>query len=199
MQRALNATLFLIKVPREAAKDGNPIKSEKELIGIAEQMISSFSNLHSKGWNKFLYGEPYVALEIAVHHIGEETHFYISVPKSSEDIIEKQLYGLYPQAEVSRIPDYNIFNSQGAVAGTYLSYSGNPILPFKTYQKMETDPIGGILTAMSKLEADSEGAALQILIRPTHATGQKSLAEKVAREMQSGYQFKEAFRRAKNP
>ena len=103
MQRALNATLFLIKVPREAAKDGNPIKSEKELIGIAEQMISSFSNLHSKGWNKFLYGEPYVALEIAVHHIGEETHFYISVPKSSEDIIEKQLYGLYPQAEIVRI------------------------------------------------------------------------------------------------
>ena len=199
MQRALNATLFLIKVPREAAKDGNPIKSEKELIGIAEQMISSFSNLHSKGWNKFLYGEPYVALEIAVHHIGEETHFYISVPKSSEDIIEKQLYGLYPQAEIARILDYNIFNPQGAVAGTYLSYSGNSILPFKTYQKMETDPMGGILTAMSKLEGETEGAALQILIRPTHASGQKSLAEKTAREMQSGYQFNEAFKRAQHP
>ncbi len=201
MQRALNTTLFLVKVPREALiqAGGGQAKSEKELISIAEQMMAGFSNLHSKGWNKFLYGEPYVVLEIAVHHVGEETHFYISVPKSSEDIIEKQLYGLYPQAEIAKVPDYNIFNPQGAVAGSYLSYSENPILPFKTYQNMQTDPIGGVLTAMSKLEAESEGAALQILIRPTHATGQKSLAEKVAREMQSGHQFKEAFKRVKSP
>ena len=199
MQRALNATLFLVKVPREATKDGSPAKNEKELIGIAEQMISSFSNLHSKGWNKFLYGEPYIVLEIAVHHVGEETHFYMAVPKSSEDIIEKQLYGFYPQAEIARVLDYNIFNPQGSTAGTYLTYAENPILPFKTYQKLETDPIGGILTAMSKLENEGEGAALQILLRPSHAGDQKSLAGKVAREMQSGYQFKEALQRAKHP
>ncbi|TSC75186.1 MAG: hypothetical protein G01um101444_32 [Parcubacteria group bacterium Gr01-1014_44] len=201
MQRALNTTLFLIKVPREAGPStgSGQARSEKELIGVAEQMISSFSNFHSKGWNKFLYGEPYIALEIAVHHIGEETLFYISVPRSSEEIIEKQLYGLYPQAEISRVLDYNIFNPRGATAGTYLSYSENSILPFRTYQKMEADPIGGVLTAMSKLETEGEGAALQVLIRPSHVSEQKTLAGKVAREMQSGYQFKEALQRAKHP
>lgn len=200
MQKALNSTLFLVKVPRMVVnKDGGTVRSEKELIGIAEQMISGFSNLHSKGWNKFLYGEPYVVLEIAVHHVGEETNFYISVPKSNEAIIEKQLYGLYPQAEISRSADYNIFNPQGSTAGAYLTYTGNPILPFKTYQKLEADPIGGILTAMSKLEAEGEGTAIQILIRPAHANSQKAIAGKVAREMQSGYQFKEALQRAKRP
>ena len=141
MERALNTTLFLVKVPREAnpSAGSGPGKNEKELIGIAEQMISSFSNLHSKGWNKFRYGEPYVVLEIAVHHVGEETLFYLSVPKSNEDIIEKQLYGFYPQAEISKVLDYNIFNSQGATSGAYLTYSAHPILPFKTYQKLEAD------------------------------------------------------------
>ncbi|MBI2057919.1 MAG: DUF87 domain-containing protein, partial [Candidatus Yanofskybacteria bacterium] len=199
MQRALNMSLFLIKVPRETANKEGGQKPDKELIAIAEQMLSGFTNMHSKGWNKFLYGEPYLSMELAVHHVGEETHFYITVPKSSEAIVEKQVYGLYPTAEVTKTLDYNIFNPQGASVGTYFMYAQDPILPIKTYQKLESDPIGGILTAMSKLEAEGEGAAMQILIRPSHDSKQKSLASKVAREMQSGYQFKEAYQRAKHP
>ena len=91
-ERALNMTLFLIRVPREAQGKEGAQKQEKELIAVGEQLFSGFSNIHSKGWNKFIYGEPYVTLEMAVHHIGEETHFYVAVPKSSEDIIEKQIY-----------------------------------------------------------------------------------------------------------
>ncbi len=199
VERALNMTLFLIRVPREAVNPtagGNVSRSEKELISISEQLLAGFSNIHSRGWNKFIYGEPYVSLEMAIHHIGEETHFYIAVPKSNEDIIEKQIYGLFPTAEVSKTKDYNIFNPQGATAGVYLTYSADPILPIRTYQKLETDPMGGILTSMSKLQAEGEGAAMQVLIRPSHAASLKSRAEKVAREMQSGYQFKEALQRA---
>jgi hypothetical protein len=199
VQRALNMTLFLIRMPRETAPAGQPQKSEKELISVCEQMLSGFSNLHSGGWNKFLFGEPYLALEIAVHHIGEETRFYVAVPKASEDIIEKQIFSYYPTADVSKTKDYNIFNPQGANAGAYLTYTGHPILPFKTYQKLESDPLGGILTAMSKLQGEGEGAALQLLIRPGHAEKQKALAAKIAREMQSGYQFKEALSRAQHP
>ena len=199
VQRALNMSLFLVRVPREVPQAGQPQKSEKELIGIGEQMISSLSNIHATGWNKFLYGEPYVALEIAVHHIGEETLFYIAVPRSNEDIIEKQIYGYYPTAEISRVKDYNIFNPQGTSTGAYLAYSASPILPFKTYQKLESDPLSGILTSMSKLQSEGEGAALQLLIRPSHAEKQKSLATKTAREMQSGHQFQEALSRAQHP
>ena len=199
LDRALNMTLFLVRVPREAPREGSATKSEKELISVGEQLLSSFANLHSKGWNKFLYGEPYLALEIAVHHIGEETHFYIAVPKSSEDIIEKQIYGYYPAAEITRVTDYNIFNPEGANAGGFLRYSANPILPIKTYQKLETDPLGAVLTAMSKLQSEGEGAALQLLIRPSHAGNLKSLGVKTSREMQAGYPFKQAFQRALHP
>ncbi|MEX2052686.1 MAG: type IV secretion system DNA-binding domain-containing protein [Candidatus Paceibacterota bacterium] len=195
VERALNMSLFSIRVPREA---GDKQKSDKELIGVSEQMLSGFSNLHTKGWNKLIYGEPYISLEIAVHHIGEETHFYISVPKTSEDIIEKQIYSYYPTAEVSKIKDYNIFNPQGASAGAYMRYEKHPILPFKTYQRLESDPMGGILTSMSKLQGEGEGAVLQMLIRPAHAEGQKSLATKVAHHMQSGLSFKDALSKARS-
>lgn len=199
MQRALNMTLFLVRIPRETVSKDGPQKNEKELLALGEQMIAGFANLHSQGWNKFLYGEPYVVMEMAVHHIGEETNFYLAVPKTNEEIIRKQLYGYFPAADIARIPDYNIFDPQGAAAGAYVTYTTNPILPIRTYQKFESDPLGGILTALSQLEREGEGAAMQILARPTHQSKKKSLATKIAREMQSGFTFKEAAGRIQHP
>src|SRR3989338_6165717 len=86
-------TVFLIMLPKETLGSDKQ-RQEKELISIMEHLYSSFSNLHSKGWNKFMYGEPYISLEMAVHHIGEEIHFYIAVPKSYEQIFEKQVNGI---------------------------------------------------------------------------------------------------------
>jgi len=103
--RALNMSLFLITLPREnpSAGQNQPQKQDKELISVMEQLYSSFSNMHAKGWNKFLYGEPYIALEIAVHHVGEEIHFYMAVPRLLEDVFEKQIHGIYPFAEIEYI------------------------------------------------------------------------------------------------
>src|SRR3989344_3953023 len=54
--RALNMSLFLVTLPREAfsAGQGQSQRPEKEIISIMEHLYSSFTNLHSKGWNKFL-------------------------------------------------------------------------------------------------------------------------------------------------
>ena len=170
--RALNMTLFLVTLPREAfaSGPGQAQRPEKEIISTMEHLYSSFTNLHSKGWNKFVYGEPYISLEMAVHHIGEEIHFYVAVPKSYDQIFEKQVHGIYPMAELSRIKDYNIFNPNGVSVGAYLKLKENPILPIKTYQRLETDPLGALANSLSKLEKEGEGAAIQILIRPSHHT-----------------------------
>src|SRR3989344_1692138 len=119
--RGLNLALFSVKMPRDTAtKEGQEQKKEKEMLGIAEQLYSSFANFHSTGWTKFLYGDPYICLELGVHHLGEEIHFYVAVPKAYEQIIEKQILGLYPAAEVVRTKDYNIFGSLGVSVGSYL-------------------------------------------------------------------------------
>ena len=98
LERALSMTLFLIRLPRETISKDNQQKNEKEQISIGEQLFSSFANVHAKGWNRLMYGEPYLALEIAVHHVGEETHLYMAVPHSVSDIIEKQIHSYYPTA-----------------------------------------------------------------------------------------------------
>src|SRR3989344_9156038 len=106
VQRALNMILFLVQVPKEylnsKENQSQPQKQEKDVIAIGELMLASFGNIHAKGWNKFFYGEPYLALEMSVHHVGEETHLYIAVPQSVADIVEKQIHSYYPTADVTR-------------------------------------------------------------------------------------------------
>lgn len=196
--RGLNMTLFTVRVQRDVTrKEGEQPKQDKELISVMEQLYASFSNFHVKGLLKLWYGEPYLALELAVHHMGEEIHFYVAAPKVYEAIVEKQILGLYPSAEVARSKDYNIFNAQGVARGSLLMLSRHPVLPLRTYQKLEADPLGQILAAMSKLEEEGEGAAIQILIKPSHRKKLKKLATKVSREVQQGYLFHEALNRAR--
>jgi len=199
--RALNMALFSVSLPRPAppGSPGASPRPEKELIGIMEQLFGSFTSIHTKGWNKFVYGEPYLALEIAVKHIGQDIQFYMAVPRSIKDVFEKQIHGLYPEAQIEPVQDYSIFHPGGAFAAAYVTQKNNSILPIKTYQKLESDSLGEILAGLSKINHQGEGAALQILFRPSHQDGQRKFAEKVVRQMQQGYQLKEAVNRAKNP
>jgi hypothetical protein len=198
ISRALNMVLFLITLPRDTAGNSGQ-KQEKELISVMEQFYSSLSNIHSRGWNKFMFGEPYISLEMSVHHIGEEIHFYTAVPKSHERIFEHQLHGVFPNADIQKVKDYNIFNPKGVSAGAYLKLKDVPIVPLKTYQTLEADPLGAIVNSLSKLQREGEGAAIQILIRPSHHDEVRFQAQKVAKEMQMGYDFKTASKRVKKP
>ncbi len=199
--RALNMALFSITLPRPTSpgSQGAPQRPEKELIGIMEQLYGSFTNIHAKGWNKFIYGEPYLVLEIAVKHIGQDIQFYMAVPRNIEDIFEKQIHGLYPEAHIEPIQDYSIFHPGGVALGASVTQKNDSILPIKTYQKLESDPLGEILACLSKINHQGEGAAIQVLFRPSHQDSQRKFAEKVVRQMQQGHQLKDAIKRTKNP
>ncbi len=78
-------SLFLIALPmpdiRKEGEQGYEVVKEK--IALMEQLLSSFSAMDTGSWwNETIYGKPYIALEMAVHHKGEEIHTYIAVPKS---------------------------------------------------------------------------------------------------------------------
>ncbi len=203
LARGLNMSLFSVRVPREFAKEGGKSaeqqqKQEKEIISVTEQMLSSMSNIRAKGawWKKMLYGEPYIVFEIGVHHVGEEIHFYVASPNAYAELIEKQIHSFYPTAEITRATDYNIFNPQGVSAGAYMTLKKHHILPFRTYQGLPADPLGEILTAMSKLEREGEGAALQVLVRPSRKSDHRKTASKVLKELQKGASWGEALSKA---
>ncbi|MBX4211293.1 MAG: hypothetical protein KW806_00625 [Candidatus Yanofskybacteria bacterium] len=189
--RALNLSLFQVSMPSQSSQ-----QSARDLMSMMEKLYVSFANLHAWGWNKFAYGEPYLSLEMAMPHIGDRVHFYMAIPRSYESMFEKQLKELYPQAQLERVRDYNIFNHRGVVAGGYVQLQSSAVVPLNSYTRMERDPLSSLIAALSKLEKEGEGAALQILIRPSHRQDMRDLAQKVTQEIQMGHTLQEALSRA---
>lgn len=189
--RALNMSLFLISLPKKIKpEEGEAPKSAKEIISVMEQLYSSFSNFKETK-DVFIYGQPHLVFEIATPEQGEEIAFYLALPTRYESVVEKQIHGFYPEASISKVEDYNIFNPQGVTAGAYLKLSKSYHLPFKTYQELETDPLSEVTNTLSKLKETGEGAAIQIAFCPTLSNWQKQ-SQEIAKEMQKGKNFYQA-------
>lgn len=186
--RALNMTLFLVSLPKTVADEKNK-KPFKELVAVMEQFYASLSSLKEKGTKAFWYGQPTFVFEMAVPHTGEEICFYAACPRRLANVMEKQIHGFFPLADVRKVDDYNIFNPQGASLASYLLPTRGASLPFRTYQQLEADPLNEIVNALSKLEAEGEGASIQFVLRPVAKNKWRKYSLRIAREMQKGRQF----------
>ena len=62
--------------------------------------------------------------------------------------------------------DYNVFADKGVSAGAYAYFYENPVLPIKTYEEIDHDPMNTILNVFSKLKKGGEGAAIQLIVCP---------------------------------
>ena len=160
-ERSLSMVTFEVLVPKD-----NEIK-----IDAAEQMFASFASLSHSNWFKRLFKHPrHLTLEIVATK--ENIGFYISVPEEDYQLIEKQIYGAYPEAHIKIIEDHNIFTKNGYVAFAALKTKKPPFWPLKTYKEMPTDTIAPLTSAMAKM-LDGEGALLQIVITPAGNRWQK--------------------------
>jgi GTPase SAR1 family protein len=190
--RALNMSLFLIRIPRETKEDLST-EEKKNRIAIMEQFLTSLKSLKEKSsWQQVFYGQPYVALEIAVPFVGAEISFYLAAPKKYETFLEKQIYGFYPKAIVEKVEDYNIFNPDGEVAGGFFRLEKKNILPLKTYRDLEVDPLESIANALSKIEEVGEGGTIQIILKPASKNWSK-LGLSIIKKMNQGLSFKDAL------
>mgnify|MGYP001610516308 CR=1 FL=1 len=149
----LSLVLFQIRVPQRPQKEivASEGKTDfKQEIKLSEQLFSALS--------AFKY--PFI-LEAAVHHIGEEIHFYLAVQKKFGDGAMQQIHGLWPEAQIEIGEDYNIFNHSGAEAGSYLLQKSSFALPLRTYEDIGDDTFKPILGALSKIKEIGEGAAIE--------------------------------------
>ncbi len=165
---SLQSSIFLIKIPRTGT-DEKADSSERgdfklELVHF-EQLLSGLS----------AFKKPF-AFEIAVPHVGEEIHFYISVPKLSSEVAMKQIQGLWSGASVTLVQDdFTIFNAHGAVAAAYLSQKENYALPVKTYADLGADSFESVIGALAKINEIGEGAAIQVVVHPAKKDAKKRL------------------------
>jgi hypothetical protein len=117
----------------------------------------------------------YFTVEIAKAQNSNQIKFYVSVPNDFKDLFQKQVLALYPSAKIElQVDDYNVFLENGFSVGAYATSSKTPALPIKTYKEFAGDSISVVLSVLSQLKDNEEGAAVQIVIRPS---GEKFIKE----------------------
>jgi len=198
INRSMNMDLEIVRVTKifKEKKDATAGESEiwKEEIGAMEQLLTTLSNIREKKsmWARFLYNEPYIALEIANPSNSEEIFFYMAIPKKFRESIEKQIHSYFPHSSIEKITDYTIFSPGGFTSAATLGLKKSYALPVLTYENIDVDPLNEISNALSKLQTEKEGAAIQIILRPAGKNWRK-LGRSIAHKMQQGKQLKNAY------
>ena len=151
---ALDFITLLVKLPRDT----------EVKVDAAEQMFSGLYALKKAGMVANWFGnEDYFSFEIVA--LKESIGFYISCPRKIRDLVEKQVNGAYPSAEMKEVEELNIFSEKGKVAFTALTLEDSYIKPIKTFKDLPTDGLSLLTSGLAKM-GQGEGAILQILLQP---------------------------------
>jgi type IV secretory pathway TraG/TraD family ATPase VirD4 len=178
-RRSLDMTFLRVIIARKDSDQDEKhetVKDFREQISIMEQLLASLKSLYSGGAGSWLFGQEYISLEYVAHE--EEIYFYLVVPKKSKLLVEKQVLGFYPDALIEETEEINIFEGKKIVRGEIMQLRKPYEYPIRTYQKLESDPMNGILSAFSKLRKD-ESAVVQILLRPVDDDWQEKIKKHI--------------------
>jgi len=182
-KKSLKFVLFLVSLPPKTPQEiQESQKQEKQWIALMEDFFSSLTGLKKE---KFLEPPDWACFEIA--KVKKEIHFYVSVPERYSDFVEKVINGIYPDAKVERIEDYNIFAPDEIAEASFLSLKKTHFLPIKTYPYFEVDPLATLTNVLTKLNEDEE-VVIQIVIKNTSKRWKKKM-KKVAKQMFKGKEF----------
>ena len=155
------------------------------------EAVASFKRSVSP-MKRFFYEPPTIVFEMAQPAGSEEILFFIAMPKRFRDGIEKQVHSFFPGAVIEKMEDYTIFSPGSMTALSMLGLKTDPALPLLTYNAFGTDSLDEFASAMSKLDTDGEGMAIQVVLAPAD-NGWRKHAKDIARRMQQGKRLKEAL------
>jgi len=158
-QVSIDSVLLQVAVPR-----GNEIK-----IDAMEQLFASLASIKKGGWKQKFSYQPSVSFEIVAK--AEDIRFYVWTPKKLQDLVEKQIHGAYPDAEIIEVQEYNIFSEDGRVAYKSLQLKKSNYYPIKIFKDLPTDPLASLTSALAKM-GQGEAAAVQILVSPADSSWQ---------------------------
>lgn len=165
-KRTLSLTFLKVTMPKkdsELDEKQETTRDFKEMVGIMEQLYASMKSIYSWKILKKILGQDILSFEYVAHE--NETYFYVVLPKTYKNLIEKQINWFYTDAIIEETTEVNIFKNRKYIEWTYINTTKDFFFPIKTYQKLESDPINNIVNAFSKLEEDESGV-IQILLKP---------------------------------
>lgn len=180
--RPLHMTLFEVSLPETSEEDKK--KQLKELISGMQQFYAGMMTMTEDAW---------FTLEIANSNGSEESIFYVSVPTIHEELFEKQIIAIFPDATIREHKnDYNVFNESGPSVASFATLVKHPLYPLKPFEEFDVDPLNSVLTSFSKIDKDGEGAAIQLIVgkkKDSYAT----LGTKVLEKVRKGDKVKDAL------
>lgn len=164
LNKALHMKLYEVSLPDyHSGSEGG--KSFKEIISAMEQFYAGMMSISDE--KDPVPGKDMFALEIAQADSRGDIVFYVAVPRHKAQMFEKHMEAVFPKAHIlEEKDDYNIFNESGALAGASATSMYSPLLPLRTYDSFDHDPLDVILNAFSKMKKDGEGAAVQMIVSP---------------------------------
>src|SRR3989344_2560510 len=162
---SLGYKLLSIRIPLAEEKEKQDLGKD---LALAEQLYASLLSL----------GGPF-AMEASVHNVGENIHFYISVPDSKAEFVARQIQGLYLHSRVDGVNDYTVFSSGGTALGASLTLRDEYILPLRTYADAPADTFSQVISNLSKLGEVGEGASVQIVVRPAPDGAKKKILKAI--------------------
>jgi len=160
----------------------------------AEQLFASLHGiLRDKDELKFNDGvQEHLSFEIA--SVNGQIRFYAWVPKTLRSFVESQIYSQYPTVQIREAEEDYVAHERehSVVYSSEITLSENEMLPIKTFQNFEVDPLAGITGTLAKLESTGEEVWVQILVRPIaddwHKRSEKWVSE-VKKGKTSGNSF----------
>jgi hypothetical protein len=154
VRRSLEVEMLQVLLPKDLApqeKEEGIGQDIKERIAVAEQFLSTLSHLPTSWWDRWLYGRPLIVFEITTQENGVIT-FFAGTERRFLDHLEKQIYALYPEAEVRLARDFTIFNEGDAIQAGLLKLQRSHHLPLATYKELEVDPMQSLTGALAKIQ-----------------------------------------------
>ncbi len=157
---SIDSVILQIAVPR----------NNETKIDAMEQLFASLYSIKKGGWKQKFSVQPSISFEIVARQ--EDIRFYVWTPTKLKDLIEKQINGAFPEAEILEVDEYNIFENNGKVAYKALQLGKNNYYPLKTFKDLATDPMLSLTSALAKM-GPKDAAVIQIIISPVESDWQK--------------------------
>jgi len=165
--KSVDSILLQIALPR----------NNETKIDAMEQVFSSLYTIKKGGWKQKFSVQPTVSFEIVARQ--EDIRFFVWCPKKLQDLVEKQVNGGFPEAEVKEVAEIDIFKETGKVAYKALQLSKANYYPLKTFKDLATDPLSAITSTLAKM-GPNEAASIQVLISPAEGSWQKAGSKFIA-------------------
>jgi len=173
-------------IPKKESKEDKEVEREKfstgqdfrEVLGVMEHLFEALHGVRRRRIERFWLGQPFFSVEYAA--LAGEILFFVVCPRKIASQVEKQIISFYPDTIIDAVEDYNIFTESSEVAVQTLLPHHPFSSVFRTYQQLKSDPFNSITNAFSKLDK-SEGAAVQIVLRPMKSGWQHKLQKEAGR------------------